>query len=84
MQRRKANTTYYDRRKRHMLWRVEWEFPRAQHTVVNERVDEETTLGELLQAHLQYKWVLGAWCLAEGACGLPLPMLPCCPASACA
>ncbi|GIL85384.1 hypothetical protein Vretimale_10669 [Volvox reticuliferus] len=53
MAKRTSNTTRYDARKRTMFWRVEWRFPAANMDCVNERVDEESVLGEVLSAHLR-------------------------------
>ncbi|GIL60424.1 hypothetical protein Vafri_15016, partial [Volvox africanus] len=54
MAKRTSNTTRYDSRKRTMFWRVEWRFPAANIDCVNERVDEQSNLGEVLSAHLRH------------------------------
>lgn len=52
MERRKANTTRYDARRRLLSWRVEWNFLAAGCRAVNVRASEEISLSSLLHAHL--------------------------------
>lgn len=55
MQRRKSNSTKYDKRSDALLWKVEWQFPGAGTIRVDPRVDESAPLEAVLQAHLRYK-----------------------------
>lgn len=53
MQRRKLNTSRYDRRSRTILWHLEWQFPAANETMHDHKVSEQTPLCQVLQDHLK-------------------------------
>lgn len=53
MQRRKLNSSRFDRRSRTISWHVEWQFPAAGETVHDQKVSEQTPLQQVLQEHLK-------------------------------
>jgi hypothetical protein len=55
MARRISNSTRYDYRQRKMLWHVEWSFPAAGATALDQRVPEDRAVSELLAAHIAYQ-----------------------------
>ena len=52
MQRRKLNTSRYDRRTRTIFWHIHWQFPAADESVHDHRVSEQSPLKQLLQQHV--------------------------------
>ena len=52
MERRRLNSTRYDRRNKSLSWRVEWSFVKAGCKAVNARASDNKVLWDLLQAHL--------------------------------
>jgi hypothetical protein len=55
MARRISNTTRYDHRQRKMLWRLEWSFPAAGASALDQRAPEDRVVSELLAAHVAYQ-----------------------------
>ncbi|EFJ27415.1 hypothetical protein SELMODRAFT_412185 [Selaginella moellendorffii] len=52
MSRRIANTTYFNRKRKCMYWRVEWIFHSTDIRLVDENLDEHVNLGTVLEKHL--------------------------------
>ena len=52
MQRRKMNSSRFDKRSRTIFWHIHWQFPAAQESVHVARVSEQTPLSQVLQQHL--------------------------------
>ena len=52
MQRRKLNTSRFDRRSRTIFWHIHWQFPAAGQLVHDLRVSEQTPLKQILQQHI--------------------------------
>ena len=52
MQRRKQNSSRFDRRSRTIFWHVHWRFPAASESVRDLRVSEQTPLKQVLQQHI--------------------------------
>lgn len=53
MQRRKLNSSRFDRRSRTIFWHLEWQFPAASEVVHDQKVSEQMPLGQVLQDHLK-------------------------------
>ena len=52
MQRRKQNSSRFDRRSRTIFWHIHWHFPAAKESVHDLRVSEQTPLKQILQQHI--------------------------------
>lgn len=52
MQRRKQNSSRFDRRSRTIFWHVHWCFPSVKESVHDLRVSEQTPLKQILQQHI--------------------------------
>jgi hypothetical protein len=52
MKRRKENSTYYNKAKDQLSWRIEWHFHSVQDTFVDHRVEDSAVLSEILLGHL--------------------------------
>lgn len=52
MQRRKLNSSRFDRRSRTIFWHIHWHFPAASESVHDLRVSEQTPLKQILQQHI--------------------------------
>lgn len=52
MQRRKQNSSRFDRRSRTIFWHIHWHFPAANESVHDVRVSEQTPLKQILQQHI--------------------------------
>lgn len=52
MQRRKQNSSRFDRRSRTIFWHIHWHFPAANESVHDLRVSEQTPLKQILQQHI--------------------------------
>jgi len=61
-QRRKANTTYINFRKREVFWRIEWVFHQTGVKYVSEKVSEKMSLGQALEPFLSTEL-----CTSEGS-----------------
>ncbi|KAH9546410.1 hypothetical protein CY35_12G093800 [Sphagnum magellanicum] len=51
MSKRKSNSTYFDRKRKCIFWRVEWVFEGTNIRLVNARVDENSSLKSVLEKH---------------------------------
>lgn len=52
MQRRKQNSSRFDRRSRTIFWHIHWHFPAAKESVHDLKVSEQTPLKQILQQHI--------------------------------
>ncbi len=52
MQRRKLNSSRFDRRSRTIFWHIHWHFPAAKESMHDLRVSEQTPLKQILQQHI--------------------------------
>ncbi len=52
MQRRKQNSSRFDRRSRTIFWHIHWHFPAANESVHDLRVSEQTPIKQILQQHI--------------------------------
>ena len=52
MQRRKLNSSRFDKRSRTVFWHVHWCFPAAGESVHDQRVSEQTPLQQVLEQHV--------------------------------
>ncbi len=52
MQRRKQNSSRFDRRSRTIFWHIHWHFPAANESVHDLRVSEQTPIKQILQQRI--------------------------------
>lgn len=53
MSKRKSNSTFFDRKRKCIFWRIEWIFEGTDVRVVSARVDENSTLESVVAKHLE-------------------------------
>lgn len=53
MSKRKSNSTFFDRKRKCIFWRIEWTFEGTDVRIVNARVDENSTLKSLIEKHFE-------------------------------
>ncbi|KAG0583352.1 hypothetical protein KC19_3G129500 [Ceratodon purpureus] len=53
MSKRKSNSTFFDRKRKCIFWRIEWTFEGTDVRIVNSRVDENSTLRSLVEKHFE-------------------------------
>eukprot|EP00897_Mesotaenium_endlicherianum_P009817 jgi/Mesen1/8864/ME000053S08255 len=53
MSRRKVNSSYYNKKRKCIFWRVKWIFEPGGTHLVDDKVDENTHLRDVLKAHLE-------------------------------
>lgn len=53
MSKRKSNSTFFDRKRKCIFWRIEWIFEGTEIRLLNARADENSTLQSLLAKHLE-------------------------------
>lgn len=51
MSKRKSNSSFFDRKRKCIFWRIEWVFEGTEVRIVNARVDENSTLKSVLEKH---------------------------------
>lgn len=53
MSKRKSNSTFFDRKRKCIFWRVEWNFEGTDVRIVNSRVDENSTFKSVIEKHFE-------------------------------